>query len=92
MERSYFEIDRALISSLAWSCLFKSLSLFQTRLLSHKATVTQMVFGDAHGLQNVQTQIISVSQDRTAKVWDFEDNGYNMSQTIVRIWFARCEN
>jgi len=54
-----------------------------TRLLSHKAPVTQILFSeDAHRLHNVQTQIISVSQDRTAKVWDFEDNGYNMSQTI----------
>ena len=88
MEWSYFKIDCQYLyfSSLALPCHFKYLSLFQTRLLSHKAPVTQILFSeDAHRLHNVQTQIISVSQDRTAKVWDFEDNGYNMSQTIVRI-------
>ena len=31
-----------------------------------------------------------MSHDRTAKVWDFEDNGYNMSSTITFPFAVNC--
>jgi WD40 repeat protein len=58
-------------------------SRMMTRLVSHTNTVTQILFSPpANCKKRLMTQIISVSTDRKAKVWDFEDNGYNMSQTI----------
>lgn len=50
-----------------------------TRLLSHSGWVNRIEISLP---SNGQTQILSVSQDRTLKVWDFENNGYNMSQTV----------
>lgn len=50
-----------------------------TRLLSHSGWVNSIEISLPC---NGQTQILSVSQDRTLKVWDFENNGYNMSQTV----------
>eukprot|EP00096_Caligus_rogercresseyi_P008211 TRINITY_DN2668_c0_g2_i1.p1 TRINITY_DN2668_c0_g2~~TRINITY_DN2668_c0_g2_i1.p1 ORF type:complete len:405 (+),score=92.00 TRINITY_DN2668_c0_g2_i1:130-1344(+) len=51
-----------------------------TNLLSHTQVVSDLVF---HPVKpGGYTQIVSVSMDRTIKVWDQEDQSYNMSESI----------
>ena len=60
-------------------------------LISHKGPVTQIIFsGETNSRHQVQTEMISVSHDRTAKVWDFEDNGQNMKNTINFPFSVNC--
>lgn len=51
-----------------------------TKLISHRSGVTEILISP-ESTRKAQTQILSASQDRTAKVWDFEVPGFNMSQT-----------
>lgn len=48
-----------------------------TKLMSHSGLVTDLVFSPP---STCITQLLSVSTDSTAKLWDFEMDGYNMSQ------------
>ena len=49
-----------------------------TRLMSHSGPV----LGISFILKQNANTIVSISQDRTAKVWECEENGFNMCQTI----------
>ena len=49
-----------------------------TRLISHSGPV----LGISFILKPYSNNIVSISQDRTAKVWESEENGFNMCQTI----------
>nr|ACO12978.1 WD repeat and SOCS box-containing protein 1 [Lepeophtheirus salmonis] len=54
-----------------------------TNLLSHTSVVSDLVF---HPFKNgLYTQIVSVSMDKSLKVWDQEDHSYNMSETITTL-------
>ncbi|CAB4055129.1 TAF5 [Lepeophtheirus salmonis] len=60
---------------------------FQRRLpltgYSHTSVVSDLVF---HPFKNgLYTQIVSVSMDKSLKVWDQEDHSYNMSETITTL-------
>ena len=53
-------------------------SQFLQYLKSHKSEISGIEM-----ISNVKyTQILSISYDHTVKIWDSEDNGFNMSQTV----------
>lgn len=49
-----------------------------TRLISHSGPV----LGISFILKPYSNNLVSISQDRTAKIWESEENGFNMCQTI----------
>ena len=60
-----------------------------TTLLSHRMRITDLVFSPRAG-PNGNPVLISISTDKTIKIWDGEYHGYNMCSSIQTSIVAYC--